>query len=618
MEIRNVGKKFSRYPLFSAFSDAPMGHNSNNIGNSPVDMLHTLWGGLCKNMCGFVLAITYQIGRYSTGEGFVKILETLDHRISIFPKVYENVPHIQWTYFPNGLVTKLFEGIADGKSNTGKGGGFRSAHFIPALLQIYFCLENLLPVNVTLIKSVKSQHDGDLETGRKRETISKKLCFVGEVVKRAIESLLHLHFELCRDYWNDQLRKKLKILVSSMKSSYCTLWKMKEESYFREATNLPGWKVHDCDHFPCHIEEFGPVSGWETGPFEMFNKVTKDLWRKTSGRKKSESIELLKQDFLRTLLSYHDDKQALLSGRYCTERLILSDVSPEKTEFHSASSDKKSICSILSDNRGFQIIGDICSDAFQRFLISFETFNVKMELFFQEQNFTPFDNFRLFKRDRVTIIGSKDSSLKSVLIHAYLRSETDSLDESNVKIIPWFDFVLVQGLSGKQFLAQVMGIFEIWDVSNESSHFCFFVKYLERLDQKERDRYGQNRSDSVSYEQLYTEYHWASGPNRCAYDVGIVSQDSIADIAFVVPSFLNNLSSHHSSNHSDDKFFFIHRKFFDRSGWTMENDISPLQDQNRSSRVSSSSSIVIKRLILRFYNKLLYSSQCRFPAPYTA
>jgi len=39
-----------------------MGCDSNNIGNSPVDMLHTLWGELCKNMCGFHLAVTQQIG----------------------------------------------------------------------------------------------------------------------------------------------------------------------------------------------------------------------------------------------------------------------------------------------------------------------------------------------------------------------------------------------------------------------------------------------------------------------------------------------------------------------------------------------------------------------------
>jgi len=89
----------------------------------------------------------------------------------------------------------------------------------------------------------------------------------------------------------------------------------------------------------------------------MFNKVTKDLCRKYSGRKHSELIDLFKQHFLRTLLLYHDDKETLLSGRICTERLILSNVSPEEPKLHSASSDKNLICSIISDSRGFQIIG---------------------------------------------------------------------------------------------------------------------------------------------------------------------------------------------------------------------------------------------------------------------
>jgi len=85
----------------------------------------------------------------------------------------------------------FFEGI-----NKGKGGEFRSDHFIPTIFQIYFCLDNLLPANVTLIKSIKSQQDSDLEPGREQKSISKRLCNVGEVVKRAIERLLQLNFEL--------------------------------------------------------------------------------------------------------------------------------------------------------------------------------------------------------------------------------------------------------------------------------------------------------------------------------------------------------------------------------------------------------------------------------------
>ena len=105
--------------------------------------------------------------------------------------------------------------------------------------------------------------------------------------------------------------------------------------------------------------------------------------------------------------------------------------------------------------------------------------------------------------------------------------------------------MLVRGLSGKQFLAQVIRIFETSDVSNEISYFYFFVKYFERVYQKERNRYGQNHSDFVNN---FT-------PNIVGLLVrtvplmrlGFVSQDSIADIAFVVPSFLNNLNSSYFS-----------------------------------------------------------------------
>jgi len=130
LEIKKIGKSYSRVPLYNAFHDAPMGHDLNYIENSPVDMLHTIWGGLMKNMCGYILSICHQIGKYSGEVRFSKLLETLEERISSFPKVYEKAPHVQWTYFPNGLVSKLLEGLTSSEAggNTGKGGEFRSAH----------------------------------------------------------------------------------------------------------------------------------------------------------------------------------------------------------------------------------------------------------------------------------------------------------------------------------------------------------------------------------------------------------------------------------------------------------------------------------------------------------
>ena len=65
---------------------------------------------------------------------------------------------------------------------------------------------------------------------------------------------------------------------------------------------------------------------------------------------------------------------------------------------------------------------------------------------------------------------------------------------------------------------------------------------------------------------MCVEYRWAAGTNY-RYDIDVIFQESVADIAFVVPSFKNNVSEYRGSDHSFDRFFHIHRKFFDRSGW---------------------------------------------------
>ena len=284
---------------------------------------------------------------------------------------------------------------------------------------------------------------------RTRETVSITLHNIQEIVIGTVESLLHLHFELCRDHWNDRLRQHLKILVSEVKRKYVSLWKTKEKAYFREPSNLPGWKVHDIEHFPDHISEFGPVWSWETGPFEMFNKVTKDIWRKTSGRKASECNEMMKQDLLRTLVSYHADMEAVLSGKYFSEKLIPLDEPPNVTEFRNSGNSRKSYFSICSSENGFQIVGDISSDEFLKFLIPFEVFNAEMNRFFEDLKIFSFDDIQLSKRDLVTIVGSKESSLGTVILFfAYLavlnkrRLYKLSNSITRIKFYPRFIFVV--------------------------------------------------------------------------------------------------------------------------------------------------------------------------------
>ena len=145
-----------------------------------------------KNMCGYVLIILNQIGKHSGKDRFSNILEIFDKRISSFPKVFEKIPHVQWTYFTDGLVSKLLDGIttSDGRGNTGAGGGFRSAHFVPVLLQIYFAVQNILPVQqVVLTKTVYLETANSENKARTRETVSITLHNIQEIVTSPFRTL---------------------------------------------------------------------------------------------------------------------------------------------------------------------------------------------------------------------------------------------------------------------------------------------------------------------------------------------------------------------------------------------------------------------------------------------
>jgi len=88
----------------------------------------------------------------------------------------------------------------------------------------------------------------------------------------------------------------------------------------------------------------------------------------------------------------------------------------------------------------------------------------------------------------VTVTGSEKSSLGSVLLHAYSKVENDLIDQTNPRTVFWHDFVLVKGLGGKHLLAQIMGIFEIFDKINQVSLFFFFFEIFVRSSSKRAHR----------------------------------------------------------------------------------------------------------------------------------
>ena len=455
-EIKKLHTNYSMQPIQDAFFDLPMGHDKNHVSKSGADILHFFFSGLCKNAVTYILIICHQVIKFSDNTEFCNLSNILEERIMNFPKLFEALPHVQWTYFRSGLVNKLVQHMSSSNKgrSTGKGGGFRSAHFLPALLQIYFCLVGILPTN----KKFKISR-----TQRNQPQEVVHLGDVNSVVCEAIKSLLHFYFEVCRDYWNTAILHNFRRLVNSVRKSYYSLWELKQLSIFRDPKDPPlkGLKLHMLDHFPDQIFEFGPADGWDTSSTERFHKILKAIWRTTSRRYQTEISELMTQIHLKQIEKFYNDKLLFLAGSYSTsvlsENLVVY-FAEETTKF--SCSQKTKIIPVyldLGENlRSFSIKGILMME--KKKLIKFEKY---LQLYLLEEygDITTFTQaHKLYQRLIVTITGNLHSGFVKVLLHAYEN-----------KRFKWFDFVEVSIGNNDIWLAQTLEIFEI--VSEATSIF---------------------------------------------------------------------------------------------------------------------------------------------------
>ena len=90
----------------------------------------------------------------------------------------------------------------------------------------------------------------------------------------------------------------------------------------------------------------------------------------------------------------------------------------------------------------------------------------------------------------------------------------------------------------------------------------FFIKYLESVYGKEKKISSLTRSDIFSSKSVCSKYRWRAGIPGETFDTAIIGQDCVANVAFVVPCYMNS-----SKRVREHIFYYIPRKFFDRSGW---------------------------------------------------
>ena len=514
----------------NAFDKVPMGKD-NSVYNSPGDTFHHLLAGIIKQCVAWVLVICQCLSKKHKSSA--SLCSNLEILMENFPYVSSNIPHVQWTNFKRGMITKMLSNSSKEKDSkaTGKGGGIRSSHYLSALIQIYYCLEEQLPKgNITITNKADNFDLGNVRS----------------IIYPTIEIILHLYFELCRESWSEELVKNLETVITIVKRRMISLWNLKQKSLFIGDTTLMSVKLHAISHFPENIRRFGPSWGWDCASTETYLKTVKAHWKQTSHRNRSQLTELMTRVAGENLANKLLDRESFLTGTY---KPILQDCKEEEEQWVCGQTYKK--VDLCRYNHTDKELYDTNFDEIQKILLHFDIAedDVTRELLviLSAEN-TPGTVFLL---EMVKLIPSIESGLRETIIHAYF----------NLNERPCFDFIEVNYSEGSG-LAQIIAIFEI----NEK--FYFLLKYLLEIPDSSSKKISSARCDHehdddyVSYSRICKPYKWQGGTSGAKYDLGIIDTEPFMRVAFVVPSFTNK-----TATVQKERFYYMDLKFFDRSGW---------------------------------------------------
>ncbi len=143
------------HPIYNPFFKAHFG-NDNHIYKSPTDVMHLFACGLIKSVLLWTLTIICEIRSHLAADNrtypYSNNTGLFDKRLRDFPNV-PKVPHVEWCKFKDGLTyIAQNKSIVEKSYATGSGGGFRSSEYIPALIQTFFAVSNVILYKQTLIE----------------------------------------------------------------------------------------------------------------------------------------------------------------------------------------------------------------------------------------------------------------------------------------------------------------------------------------------------------------------------------------------------------------------------------------------------------------------------------
>jgi len=302
------------HPFVNPFFFAPMGDPSNNIFRAtPPDLLHNFCAGLMKSLVKSIISIIYAVSKIN--EAYVAAANMFDWRIMNFGYVTEEMPHVHWTYFKEGIMRYIATNTAERSHSTGSFGGYKSTSFISLLIQMHYAIghdSKILPgANFVLNKD-------------------NQIVDIQGRVQRAICSVLDCYFDGKRAKWDDKALAMFSKKVKNLYTHYMLVWDLNVSLL---SFNMAHTKIckqrnpHKIFHLEDTIRYYGSLNHCDTSSWESIHRsVTKGVYSSTSKRNKTTCLEML----LKYNLNNHSKHLHRIAKIHLESNKIVDFMKPER------------------------------------------------------------------------------------------------------------------------------------------------------------------------------------------------------------------------------------------------------------------------------------------------
>ena len=440
---------------------------------------------------------------------------------------------------------------------------------------------------------------------------------LGNVTKKvhnAILAVLDMYFACKCDEFTVKQTYEIDKLGMIMEAHLNILWNLKQAIMYEDPRGTLMRKPHGTAHIGDFIRRFGPIIYADTDSFESSHKkFTTGVWRGTSKRLGTLVKEMTTASVIQSCAGHLEFYTTLQENKGITKCLeefgpkiigdgLVIDALPHISDIRFIATSE-----LYKDGQTNVLIGvGIHSDLFDtdifghNSLPSIQKLSYYIKLRFKnvwnhiisENTNTEFSVIRAVKYE-----GSKESGVGKGVIYAtannagkgprydYVTVKTNYTNEETGENIESYDVAQVLMIIQVHVYKNIQNIRE-W----KSSKWYFIVQYMQKATFHLYDKPFTIQNGAIK--QLI----WETKNNKSnLYNVDMISADNIAGSAMVIPYFSFHKKGKNGTTQkiatptigkpsSSDKFWYVDRKFFDRSGWEQ------LKEYNNNNSINSSSS----------------------------